>query len=288
MAITLHTATPQSVDEIGAAVAAWQTEAGPIQLHPGDLGWFWRLGTEALADAVRVWRRDGQALAVGLVDGLGLVRMALAPSIDQDDELAGRLFADLSDPERGVLRAEAPVVEARFGAAFRRLLGERGWAADEPWTPLSRDLRNAVEDGGLRVEIVDGHHAPERVALQRSAFRNSTFTVERWRTMSATSLYRDARCLLGYDAHGDPVAAVTVWSAGPGRPGLLEPLGVHRDHRGRGYGTAISLAAAAALRDIGSSSATVCTPSSNVGAVATYAAAGFRRQPAVTDFRKVT
>jgi len=47
---------------------------------------------------------------------------------------------------------------------------------------------------------------------------------------------------------------------------------------------AISLAAAAALRELGASSATVCTPSSNVGAVPTYASAGFRRCPDVTDF----
>ncbi|NUT99230.1 MAG: GNAT family N-acetyltransferase, partial [Saccharothrix sp.] len=72
-------------------------------------------------------------------------------------------------------------------------------------------------------------------------------------------------------------------SAGPGRPGLLEPMGVHRDHRGHGYGKAITVAAAAALRDMGSSSALVCTPSSNVGAVATYRSAGFEALPEVRD-----
>ena len=115
---------------------------------------------------------------------------------------------------------------------------------------------------------------------------NSTFTLERWHTMAAASPYRRARCLVGYDAHETAVAIVTVWSAGRGRPGLLEPLGVHRDHRGHGYGTAISLAAAAALREMGASSATVCTPSSNVGGVAAYASAGFRKLPDVTDFRR--
>ena len=88
----------------------------------------------------------------------------------------------------------------------------------------------------------------------------------------------------GYDGQDNAVAAVTVWSAGPGRPGLLEPVGVHRDHRGHRYGTAISLAAAAALRDLGSSSAMVATSSSNQAAVATYASAGFRHMPDVTDF----
>jgi ribosomal protein S18 acetylase RimI-like enzyme len=79
------------------------------------------------------------------------------------------------------------------------------------------------------------------------------------------------------------VAAVTVWSAGPGKPGLLEPMGVHREHRGHGYGKAITSAAAAALQELGSSSAIVCTPSVNVGAVATYKSAGFQQLPEIRD-----
>lgn len=46
------------------------------------------------------------------------------------------------------------------------------------------------------------------------------------------------------------------------------------------------VAAAAALRRLGSSSATVCTPSANVGAVATYQSAGFGRLPDVRDLRR--
>ncbi|MEU1023876.1 GNAT family N-acetyltransferase, partial [Streptomyces sp. NPDC005904] len=57
--------------------------------------------------------------------------------------------------------------------------------------------------------------------------------------------------------------------------GLLEPVGVHADHRGRGHGTAISVAAAAALRELGASSALVSTPTSNAAAVAAYRAAGY-------------
>jgi len=104
--------------------------------------------------------------------------------------------------------------------------------------------------------------------------------------MTAGICYQQGRCLVGYDDDGVAVAAVTVWSAGPGRPGLLEPMGVHRDHRGCGSGTSITLAAAAALREMGSSSAIVATPTSNKGAVATYTAAGFDAAPDVTDFRR--
>ena len=286
MSITLQLATPASLDEVAEAVAVWQHDGGPVQLHPGDLGWNWSLGAEELAEAVRVWRRDGQILAVGMVDSAGLIRMAIAPSIDEDDAFAVQLLADLSDPGRGVLPAGSGAVEARFGAAFRDLLRRSGWAADEPWTPLSRDLTAPVEDCGLRVEVIDAHTVQDRIAVQRASFAKSTFTLERWHTMAAASPYRRARCLVGYDRQGDAVAVVTVWSAGQGRPGLLEPLGVHRDHRGHGYGPAITVASAAALREMGSSSATVCTRSSNVGAVATYVSAGFQRLSDVTDFRR--
>jgi ribosomal protein S18 acetylase RimI-like enzyme len=60
-------------------------------------------------------------------------------------------------------------------------------------------------------------------------------------------------------------------------------MGVHREHRGHGYGRAISVAAAAALQELGSSSAIVCTPSANVGGVATYKSAGFQQLPEVRD-----
>ncbi|WP_433382138.1 GNAT family N-acetyltransferase [Streptosporangium sp. CA-115845] len=101
--------------------------------------------------------------------------------------------------------------------------------------------------------------------------------------MSAGPFYADARCLGAYDDQGGPAAVVTVWSAGPGKPGLVEPMGVHADHRGRGYGRAITIAGAAALREMGSSSVRVCTPSSNVGGVATYKAAGFEAMPKIGD-----
>lgn len=316
MSVTLEAVTVDTLDEVAEAVASWQRPGAPVQLHPGDLGWNWKVGPSRLAEDLRVWRRDGQVVAVGLLDSPTLVRLGVSPSVDEDEPFASRLLADLSDPARGVLPPGEAFVEARAGVALRAALVAAGWVADESWTPLSRDLTDPVEDSGLRVEVVgptDAAHATDatdatevteateatggpfgspsdpvsvRVEVHRASFERSTFTRAAWQVMAAGSPYRRARCLVGYDGNGAPVAAVTVWSAGLGRPGLLEPLGVHRDHRGRGHGRAISVAAAAALREMGASAATVCTPSSNVGGVATYASAGFLELPAVTDFRR--
>jgi GNAT superfamily N-acetyltransferase len=286
MAIVMCTPSLDGLPEVVDVLREWQVDEAPVQLHPGDLGWHWRFGAEATAAAVRLWGRDGQVLAVGLVDGPRLLRLAIAPEAEHDHDLAHQMVADVNQPERGVLPQGRVSVEARFGASFRELLTKAGWEADEPWTPLQRDLAVPVEDCGVRFEVIGPERAGVRSAVQRAAFERSTFTEDRWHAMASGPAYADARCLVAYDRHDTPVAAATVWSAGRGRPGLLEPMGVHRDHRGHGYGTAITVAAAATLRELGSSSAIVCTASSNVGAVATYGSAGFRQLPDVKDLRR--
>lgn len=271
---------------LGEAVAAlreWQDDAAPMQLHPGDLGWFWRFGAEATAAAVRTWSRNGRILAVGLLDDPKLLRLTTAPDAQHDEELGHQLVADVTDPARGVLPEGRVSVEAPTGVLVQDLLPADGWKADEPWTPLRRDLTEPVKDPGVRVEVIGPEQAHVRAAVQRASFDSSTFTDERWHAMAAGLPYADARCLVAYDDQHNAVAAVTVWSAGPGKPGLVEPMGVHREHRGHGYGTAITIAAAAALQELGSSSAIVYTPSSNVGGVATYKSAGFQERPEMRD-----
>ncbi|MEV0645133.1 GNAT family N-acetyltransferase [Phytomonospora sp. NPDC050363] len=277
------------IDELDAAVAAlrdWQYEGAPMQLHSGDLGWFRRFGAGAAAEAVRTWSRDGRVLAVGLLDGSELLRLTMAPDLRRDEELTRRIVEDVVEPGRGVLKEGEVFVEAPADALLQDALAEAGWNTDEAWTPLRRDLAEPVEDPGLRIEVVGPELVAVRTAVQRSAFANSTFTEERWHAMAEGSAYADARCLVAFDDAGEAVAVVTVWSAGPGKPGLLEPMGVHAGHRGRGHGKAITVAGAAALREMGASSALVATTSANVGAVATYASAGFEPRPEVRDRRR--
>ncbi|MEU4780376.1 GNAT family N-acetyltransferase [Micromonospora sp. NPDC023633] len=292
MSIILST---PSVDELSPAVDAlkgWQHDGGPLHLHPGDLGWHSIRGAEATAAAIRMWSRDGEVLAIGLLDGPELVRMAVAPNWRDDEALARRLAADLDEPGR-VLAPDGATVEARGAGLLTQLLLKRGWERDEPWTTFHRSLSDPVEDCGLRIETIEPDRAEVWVAVHWSAFRGSPFTdadrrrtVGGWLAMVGGPFYGDARCLAAFDQNDDAVAVAAVWSAGPGRPGLLEPMGVHRSHRGHGYGTAITLAAAAALRDMGSSSASVCVESSNVGAVATYTSAGFTPSDEVADLRR--
>jgi ribosomal protein S18 acetylase RimI-like enzyme len=63
-------------------------------------------------------------------------------------------------------------------------------------------------------------------------------------------------------------------------------VGGFAEHRGHGYGRAVTVAAAAALQELGSSSAIVCTPTANLAGVATYRSAGFRPLAERRDLRR--
>jgi GNAT superfamily N-acetyltransferase len=276
VAIQLSTPDVGRLDDVVRTLRAWQHDDSPMQLHPGDLGWYWQFGAEAVAAALRTWSRDGRLLGLGFLDGPEVLRMTVAPDAWRDAELARRVVSDVSDALRGVLPAGEASVEAPIGTQVQAELRDAGWSAGESWTPLRRDLTEPVDHTGLRIDVIQRGRESEFTAVHRSAWGGPRFTDELWRAMAAGSPYTEARCLLGYDDRGIAVAGVTVWSAGPGKPGLLEPMGVHADHRGRGYGRLICRAAAAQLREMRSSSAVVCTPSANTGAVATYEAAGFQ------------
>ena len=286
--MTMLTPTTTDLPDIIDTVASWQREGLPVQVHPGDLGWYQRFGADALASALRVWTVGDEAAAVGFLDESELIRMAISPDHSDDQALAEAILADFTGDLTELLPAGKGIVEARFGSALQHTLTEAGWGSDEAWTTLHRDLSEPIPNVTQRIETVDPDRADnriaDRIAVESSAFPGSSLTADRWRSMADGHAYKQAKCLVGFTADGAPAGATTVWSAGPRRPGVIEPLGVHGDHRGHGFGVEMTLAAAAALREMGASSVTVATPTSNTVAVATYRAAGMSILGEVRDF----
>lgn len=286
--MTMLTPTTTDLPDIIDTVASWQREGLPIQVHPGDLGWYQRFGAEALASALRVWTVGDEPAAVGFLDESELIRMAISPDHADDRALAEAILADLNEDLTELLPAGTGIVEARFGSALQHTLTEAEWGSDEPWTTLHRDLSEPIPPVTLWIETVDPDRADnriaDRIAVESSAFPGSSLTADRWQSMADGHAYKQAKCLVGFTADGAPAGAATVWSAGAGRPGIIEPLGVHSDHRGHGFGVEMTLAAATALRETGASSITVATPSSNTASVATYRAAGMSILGEVRDF----
>ncbi|MBR7831931.1 GNAT family N-acetyltransferase [Actinospica durhamensis] len=275
MTIALSTPGVTEFHEVLAALRDWQHDKAPLELHPGDLGWACSHGVEKVVSTVRTWSRDSRIVAVGFLDQPDLLRLAVAPELQRDEATARVLIEDFSAPERGVLPAGAVYLAAANGTLVKELLLADGWKTDDAWTPLSLDLAEPVQDPGLRIEVADSDSAHVWIAVTVAAWEKSTFSMDRWHALAAGPAFSDARFLIAYDDQDTPVANIGVWLAGPGKPGLIEPLGTHRDHRHQGHGRAITLAGAAALRAMGSSSAFVCTQNSLAGAVATYKSAGF-------------
>ncbi|WP_051297453.1 GNAT family N-acetyltransferase [Brevibacterium album] len=287
----LATPTAAELGEIARTLSEWQTSDWRGCLHPGDLGWHSMVGAERSASDLRCWTARGSIAAIGMFDGEDLFRMAVEPSVAADDELADRIEADLSTH---VLPPGTVTVEARGAYALQARLRAQGWDDDAPWTPLQLDLRSPVpanrRSAALRVEEIGLDAAGEWTAVHWSAFRGTTPSdeerrrlIRRWTTMATGPFAHLAHHLIGYDGDDEPVVVTTVWTAGSGRPGLIEPMGVHRDHHGRGYGTAITLAGAQALRQYGASAAAVVAENSNASAFATYIAAGFAQSEPVAD-----
>lgn len=295
MRLKLRTPSGAELVRITDLMSTWQTDPWVGHLHPGDLGWRTLVGAEATAEDLRVWSVGARTVAVGLIDD-GVLRLALDLAAADDDDAAAHLACTLEDSAQDLFSDGEWLVEARGATALRRLLIASGWTDDEPWSPLALDLsvtRLPLPTRTLRVERVGLEAAEDWTSVHWSAFQGTPFTGERrdrftsrWGTMLTGPLADRAQCLMGYDEQGQPVAVATVWSAGQGRPGLIEPMGVHRDHHGHGYGTAITVAGARALQLAGASSAVVAAEDSNPAALATYRAAGFRSLGTVRDLRR--
>lgn len=296
--IARTTPTADQLPSIADQLSRWQQDPWVGHLHPGDLGWHSSVGNPQMARDLCLWLRESEPVAIGMFDGPEVLRMAVDPALARDRDVADLLAQDLSRPGAGLFTGGEAIVEARGAHALAAALRSSGWVDDQPWTPLALDLTNApdmtrFESSGLRFEEVGPEAADVWTSIHWSSFKGTPFDDEsrarfvgRW-TQVMTGPFADrAHSLIAYDHDGTPVAVTTVWTAGQGKPGLVEPMGVHRDHHGRDYGVAIALAGARALEQHDATSAAVAAENSNPAAPATYRAAGFVSLGEVTDLRR--
>lgn len=298
MTLVCSTPSPADLARIARLLSLWQADPWSGHLHPGDLGWHSSGGAEKMAQELRIWERDGEPVAIGMLDGPEVLRLAVDPEAAEDREAAEFIAMDLHGRRVDLFSGGEAIVESRNAPALRAVLAGAGWVDDEPWTPMSLDLEVPLDLArlhatSLRVVEVGPEAADDWTSVHWSSFKGTCYDddaktrfVARWTTIMTGPFGDLARSLVAYDTEGAPVAVTTVWSAGRGRPGLVEPMGVHRDHHGEGYGAAITLAGARTLQVLGASSVVVVAENSNPAAVATYRSAGFSNMGEIADLKR--
>jgi ribosomal protein S18 acetylase RimI-like enzyme len=277
VSITHQVVTRADAAELVHTLMSWEAPGGyaPV-LHAGDLGWFLRLDDATVDGALHLWRDStGSVVALAIVDAGVVLRVAMPPSSQYDGPLAESLLGVAESLGSGAQR----YVEAPYGSVFRASLLAAGWELDpDPWYALHRPLDRAAaaSHDPLSSPPCGDSDVADRVAVQRAAFDGSTFTGDAWRRMAAGPGFDPALEILTRDESGRPVAAATGWSAGAGRCAILEPVGTHREHTGKGHGRRCVQATVAALARAGASGVTVHTPASNAAAVALYRSCGLQ------------
>ena len=262
------------VGPLVAAMGRWDRDGVSVSgLSAGDVGWHLREPDQALDGTVHGWWQDDLLVAAALLEQGWSARPRLAPSHVRSFDVAELVRESVES-----MTGEQVWCDADHGSALRQVLLRHGWEPDpDVWVALHRDLPGRAPayrvPGGVTVhrgaDDVEG-----RVSAQRNGFEGSTFEVASWRRMAAGPGFRPELDLV-LRAYGVPAAGATAWLAPEGGTAVLEPVAVHRDHRGRGLGRAVVEVAVAACRDSGARGVSVCTPASNTAAVAAYGSAGF-------------
>ena len=269
----LHSSS--DVADLLVQLATWDAGDSYVRgIHVGDVSWCLRHPDERLQGQVHGWWNDGRLVAAAVAEDT-VARPRIAPDLAHDAAVADEV-ADFLESIPG----EQVWSEATNGSRLRQTLALRGWEPDpDPWIALYADPTAGRPADGVEPARVD---PDARVAVQRAGFENSTFDRAAWERMAALPTYDPELDLVLRDDDGNPVAAATAWLVGTATA-VIEPFSVHRDHRRRGHGTALTRALVAACVARGATGVSVCTPQSNPGAVEAYRSGGFHAVEALQD-----
>lgn len=266
--------TANQIQEIDATLRYWEGRGGiGCGFRSGDLGWMLRHGRDETVKMLSVWRSPrGDIGAVAIAEGSDGIWLQINPVLLLDQLLAETIAADVTAASiREVSCAGVP-------AAIRGALGRRGAAIDPvPWSHLWKQL---TDDDLIELPGVGSTSMAslivERVAVQQSAFENSTFIRENWESIAKGPAFLPELDLVALDDDGRGVSALTAWLPRAGACGMIEPMGTHAEYRRQGHGRRVLQASFAELRRLGANGVRVFTPRENASAVATYLAVGFR------------
>ncbi|GAA2143845.1 hypothetical protein GCM10009844_16710 [Nocardioides koreensis] len=289
----------ESVAGIDEALPAMQELASRIwaptsRHHPGQLAWSARYALPADLDhgPVALFRDPaGPVVAWAWAEAPDWLELCVDPAHSEVAAEAARWFLGLG--AKGPVRTMVLETEAHVLAG----LAEEGFEVEEqPWfTHHSLDLGSlppAADLPGYSFRAVAPGEAEDRAACHRAAWAppggSSRVSGAAYQRLMATPPYRPDLDWVAVDGAGAMVASCLVWLDDRTGVALVEPVGCHPDHRGRGLAAAVSLSALRAARDLGGRTGLVCPRGDDgyPGPQRLYQAMGFVPGPRTLTLRR--
>lgn len=256
------------------------------RFHVGDIAW--QMGLHMLPDEpMAVWRSNGEVVAWG-----ALAYGELSLLVDPDRR---SLVGEVMDwarshhggyPDTVVLDRESHLVDHLVSAGYTAdpdapfFLAHHQDLADLPPVPQLPD--------GFTIRSIRGEEdIARRVAVHREVWAPSSFTEEKYRSLTVRWPYRSEFDQVVEGPDGRFVASVLGWYDEANRCGEFEPVGTLADFRRQGFSRAVSLSVLHAFRDAGGTTALVYARGDDAYPIPkqVYGSLGFRPHARTVVFR---
>jgi GNAT superfamily N-acetyltransferase len=221
--------------------------------HPGQLAWSvgYALPEDLGHGPVRLWYDGGEVAAYAWLEEPTWAEICVHPSAPG---LVPEVAAWLAEAADGALTTmigenETWLVDGLVAA---------GWSLtrEAPWmTQHSLDLADlppVPEIPGYTFRAIGPDEAADRAACHRGAWEGSKVSEAAYRRLMTLPPYRPELDWV-VEREGEMVASALVWWDERTGSVLVEPVGTHPAHQGRGLAGAVSVAALTAARDLGAS-----------------------------------
>ncbi len=224
---------------------------------------FWAVDCVAAPDVpakfyaeMLAWAQARAATMSGMGTGRPMWFLSIAANCERERRaLAAAGFEDISD------------------------VGENSWSKVLLELVDARKLEPIRLPAGLRIRSLDAQTELQKyVDLHRDVFESESMTYA-WRAQSTEmAAYHNPLDLVIADAQGDLKGFCVAWLrrlANGEVAGQIEPMGIRKDHRGKGLSRQLMTEAIRRLRQLGAERIFVETDKQRIEAMAAYKATGF-------------
>jgi GNAT superfamily N-acetyltransferase len=223
--------------------------------HPGQLAWSVGYGLPEDLDhgPVRLWYDGDLPVAYAWMESPTWPEVCVHPTY-------ASLVPEVSEWLASEARDELATMIGENETWLVHGLEAAGWTStrEAPWmTQHTLDLSGlppVPSVPGYSFRAISTDEAVARSACHRDAWEGSKVTEGAYRRLMTLQPYRpelDWVAQIEAECEGEMVASALVWLDESTGSALVEPVGTHSEHRGRGLAAAVSIAALTAARDLG-------------------------------------